>query len=159
MEPRIIKGHIFRCKENVKGCYRKGRIYECEYENVLPTEISGRYACGFITNDKGDKGHAWPYNPKEHPFTSENDRWTDFFEDLGEKPTGMIITPYSVGDTVSWFCFDDYEIHKSKIISMEIEVVRDREPIIVYKTRIEFKGTMQEAGFTMDSIRTALRNK
>lgn len=155
MEPRIIKGHIFRCKKDVKGCYRKGRIYECEYENVCPELMTSKYACGFITNDTGNTGHTWPYNPKEHPLSNENDRWTDFFDDLGEKPAGMIITPYSVGDTVSWFCFDDYEIHKSKIISMEIEVVKGREPIIVYKTRIKFKGTMQEAGFTMNNIRDA----
>ena len=166
MEPRIIKGHLYRCKRNVIGgnhkyYYKAGKIYECEIESTHPSECTDSngniHLCGYITNEFGDKGHAWPYIPEYHKFC--HDCWTDDFEDLGEKPAGMIITPYSVGDTVSWFCFDDYEIHKSKIISMEIEVVRDREPIIVYKTRIKLKGTMQEAGFTMDSIRAAQRNK
>lgn len=166
MEPRIIKGHLYRCTKSVvdgsrKTYYKAGKVYECECDSYYPdeswSEASVKHSCGFITNAFGNKSHAWAYDPEHHLWS--HDCWTDFFEDLGEKPAGMIITPYSVGETVSWFCFDDYEVHKSKIISIEIEVVKNREPIIVYKTRIKFKGRMQEAGFTMDSIRAAQRNK
>ena len=157
MEPRIIKGHIFRCKENLKGRYRKGRIYECEYESLHSSGITDIYSCGFITNDVGNIHHAWPYFPTLNPLAKEDDRWTDYFEDLGEKPADMVITPYAVGDTVSWFCYDDYDVHKSKILSLEIKVVKNREPIITYYTRIKFKGRMQDAHFTMNNIRDAIR--
>ena len=152
MEPRIINGHIFRCKQDVKGYYRKGIIYECECENSLSGEQE-KYSCGFITNDIGNIFHAWPYYPDRNPLC--NDSWTDFFEDLGEKPAGMVVNPYGVGDKVKWLCFDDYEVHTSKITSIEIEVVKDRGPIIVYKTRINLNGRLQEARFTMSNIRSA----
>lgn len=165
MEPRIIKGHLYRCKKSVVGgnhktYYKEGRVYECECDSFYPdktwSSVDAKHSCGFITNAFGDTAHAWPYYPSLHLWS--NDKWTDFFEDLGEKPHGMIITPYAVGDTVTWFCFDDYEYHKTKILSMEIEVVKDREPIIVYKTRIKFKGRMQDATFTKKNVRAAHKN-
>ena len=73
---------------------------------------------------------------------------------------GQTITiPYSVGDCVKWFCFDDYCIHKSKIISVEIEIVRGREPIITYHTRIKFKGSIQEAVFADHNIEAVKSRK
>lgn len=63
--------------------------------------------------------------------------------------------PYTIGDYVEWFCFDDYKIHKSKILSVEIEIVRGREPLVVYCVRLKFKGDFQEAKFTMASIEAA----
>ena len=32
MEPKIIKGHLYKCKENVGKSYTKGRVYMCEQE-------------------------------------------------------------------------------------------------------------------------------
>lgn len=73
---------------------------------------------------------------------------------------GQTITiPYSVGDCVKWFCYDDYSVHKSKITSVEIEIVRDRKPIITYHTRIKFKGSIQEAVFADHNIEAVKSHK
>jgi len=88
MEPRIIKGHQYRCKKSVidqnkKVYYLKGGVYRCdvEFHYPLPDSEMARFSCGFITNEFGNDGHAWPYDPEHHPLCS--DKWTDYFEDLG----------------------------------------------------------------------------
>lgn len=79
---------------------------------------------------------------------------------LENKNSGQTIDiPYTVGDCVKWFCFDDYSMHKSKITSIEIEIVRGREPIITYHTRIKFKGSIQEAVFANHNIEVAKSRK
>lgn len=94
LEPRIIKGHKFMCKKSVQmyvirdngtrkatdmEAYTKGKVYECEVETPYP---GTRYSGGCITDNQGDKGHGWSYDPAHHPWAGE--RRTDFFEDLGE---------------------------------------------------------------------------
>ena len=88
MEPRIIKGHKFLCKKTVvmkdsnrtrEEAYTKGKIYMCEISSYYPGD---RHSCGHITNNNGNKAHAWPYDPENHLWC--HDSWTDFFEDLGE---------------------------------------------------------------------------
>lgn len=74
--------------------------------------------------------------------------------------TGQVIKiPYTVGDCVKWFCYDDYNVHKSKITSVEIEILRGRESIITYHTRIKFKGNIQEAVFANHNIEAAKNRK
>lgn len=156
MEPRIIKGHIYLCKETLKGSYRKGRIYECQHNDTMfnDTEMT-KFSCGFITNDQGNTGHAWPYDPANHPWATEKDKWTDYFKDLGEKPAGMIIAPYEVGDMVKWYCDDDGKVHRSKVTGLQIKVGKTGIPYFTFTTRIKFKGTMQDASFSMREVSQA----
>ena len=159
MEKRIAKGHIFMCKKDVVGSnhkvyYRKGHVYECVFERPYPTEVGeeSKNAYGFIINDYGS-GHAWAYDTANNPISQ--DKWSDYFTDLGEKPHGLVITQYEVGDTVKWFCYEDYSVHKSKIISISIEVVKDREPIVTYYSRIRLNGNIQEVAFSDLNIHNA----
>lgn len=74
--------------------------------------------------------------------------------------TGQVIKiPYTIGDYVKWFCFYDYSVHKSKITSVEIKIVRGREPIITYHARIKFKRSMQEVIFSYHHIEAAKNHK
>lgn len=90
MEPRLIKGHIYKCKKSVIGkdrtvYYQKGNTYKCERDTPYPDneyEPSAKHMVGVITNEFGNTGHCWPYDPAHHLWC--NDRWTDYFEDLGE---------------------------------------------------------------------------
>lgn len=75
------------------------------------------------------------------------------------KKGGQIDLPYTVGDYVDWFCYDDYRIHKSKIISVEIKIVKGREPIICYSVRIKHKGVIKTAVFTERNINDAQKIK
>ena len=90
MEPRIIKGHRYLCKKTVKGqnkktYYIKGKMYKCEQETPYPDnefQPDAKHMVGVITNELGNISHCWPYDPAHHLWC--NDRWTDYFEDLGE---------------------------------------------------------------------------
>lgn len=80
MEPQIIKGHKFLCKKSVlmkdskTEAYTKGKIYLSQ----IYSHYSGdKHSCGYITDNQGNKAHAWPYDPKNHLWCS--DCWTDFF--------------------------------------------------------------------------------
>lgn len=93
MEPRIIKGHLFRCKKSVigegdkKAYYIKGKIYKCDLDSYYPDsehEPSAKHMVGTITNEFGNP-HCWPYVPEHHLWC--HDSWTDYFEDLGEENT------------------------------------------------------------------------
>ncbi len=86
MEPRIIKGHLYKCIKSAGKFYTKGKVYECEKETGYPEEgcWSAPHMCGVITDNQGDKGHSWPYDPEHNSLC--NDRWTDYFKDMGEKP-------------------------------------------------------------------------
>lgn len=88
MEPLIKLGHSFLCKKSVVGSdhkiyYTEGKTYQCEMKSTYnPKAEHSKYACGHITNNFGDKGHAWPYEPENHPFCG--DCWTDFFTELNK---------------------------------------------------------------------------
>lgn len=156
MEPRIIKGHMFLCKQDVKGYYRKGRIYLCDFEPAYSQKENytpGKDDYGYITNDMMKATHAWPYLPEKNPIC--HDRWTDFFVDLGEKPNGLIVIPYSINDTVKWYCPDDGKNHTSKITKVETELSNTGELDVTFFTRIKFKGSLETATFTMKHIHTA----
>lgn len=159
MEPRIIKGHMFLCKQDVKGYYRKGRIYLCDFEPTYSQKENytpGKDDYGYITNDMMKATHAWPYLPEKNPIC--HDRWTDFFVDLGETPNGLIVVPYSVNDTVKWHCQDDGKNHTSKILKVEIEYNGPVDIDITFYTRIRFKGSIEIATFSMKDIRRAHPN-
>lgn len=158
MEPKIIKGHLYKCKENVGKSYTKGRVYMCEHEVPGNNDSDSIYACGFITNNQGNTGHAWPYQPDKHPWTKDDaarNRWSTIFDDLGEKPHGIILCPYEVGDCVKWYCDDDGKTHTSKITAISIEIGANGVPQFTYETRIKFKGIMQLAAFTPTEIKQA----
>lgn len=66
--PRIDKGNLFRCKKDTLN-YRKDMIYQSEREHNC------RF--GFITDETGDKNHAWGiYCDKG----KDMDDWRDWFE-------------------------------------------------------------------------------
>lgn len=160
MEPKIIKGHIYKCKENCDKAYTKGRVYECEYEVFDGNNYSKEdiYGCGFITNNDGNEGHAWPYHPKEHPWTKEKpeeNRWTKYFEDMGEKPHGVIISPYEVGDRVRWYCDDDAKVHTSKITAINIEIDKTGKPVFLFFTTLKWHGRTTPASFGIKEVRLA----
>ena len=88
MEPKIIKGHRYLCKKTVvmKGvggkpeeAYTKGKVYRCEIDSPYPGD---KHTVGHITDNRGLKWHAWPYDPQNHLWC--HDSWTDYFDDLGE---------------------------------------------------------------------------
>ena len=100
MEPRIIKGHRYLCKKTVEICiiqkdgrekktgkkdYIKGKVYIGDSDFGYPDETwsfaSTKDAYGYIFDEHGAP-HCWPYNPQYHSWC--HDRWTDYFEDLGE---------------------------------------------------------------------------
>lgn len=156
MEPKIIKGHLYKCKENVGKSYTKGRVYMCEQETKAPCDDI--YACGFITNNQGNTGHAWPYQPDKHPWTRDNaedNRWSTIFDDLGERPHGIILCPYEVGDRVKWYCDDDGKTHTSKITAISVEIGANGVPQFTYETRIKFKSIMQRATIYPINIKQA----
>lgn len=155
MEPKIIKGHLYKCKENVGKDYTKGHVYECEHENPNAKE-SGDCACGYITNNQGNTGHAWPYNPENHPWTKDDpqrNRWTAYFQDLGEKPHGIILCPYEIGDSVKWYCDDDAKVHTSKIRGIRIDIDQSGKPVFTFDTVIRHKGQAAQATFGLYEIR------
>ena len=157
MEPKIIKGHLYKCKQNCGKDYTKGHVYKCEYETPDGPDM-GAFNCGFITNNRGNKSHAWPYDPERHPWTKddpEKNRWTEYFVDLGEKPHGIILCPYEVGDTAKWYCDDDKKVHTSKITGIEIEIDKTGYPAFTFSTVIKWKGQMTRATFGLYEIRAA----
>lgn len=102
MEPRIIKGHRYLCKKTVQMAtikrdgkekmtseiaYIKGKVYCCDMDTPYPDDTwhwaDKKNASGCIIDEQGCR-HSWPYDPEHHPWC--RDRWTDFFEDLGEQP-------------------------------------------------------------------------
>ena len=154
MEPKIKKNHLFLCTQTIRGYYRKGRIYESQRDYFIDGDNPNkRFSGGFITNDKGDKDHFWALYPEFNPFTS--DKWTDFFKDMGEKPKGVVITPYAIGDTVKWHCDDDDVIRKSKILRIEIDCGKDAQTEYTFYAKVKFKGSASLAAFTMKDIRAA----
>lgn len=86
--PHIKLGDKFVCKKTIHAkdgiYYKKGKVYQCNRESTDPTKVdtkyTGKYMCGFITDEQGNKDHAWPYFPEIHPFC--HDRYTDFFSRL-----------------------------------------------------------------------------
>lgn len=89
MEPRIVKGHRFLCKKTVimKGvggkseeAYTQGKVYQCEIDSPYPGD---KHTVGHITDNRGLKWHAWPYDPEHHLWC--HDSWTMYFDDLGER--------------------------------------------------------------------------
>lgn len=84
MEPRIIKGHLYKCKKTVKMnrskevAYTKGNVYMGVGDVGYPGD---KHNCGFI-KDNTDLPHAWPYDPEHHLWC--HDSWTDYFDDMGE---------------------------------------------------------------------------
>lgn len=153
MEPKIKKNHLFLCTQTIRGYYRKGRVYESEKDYYLSKDGCKDFSGGFITNDRGDKDHFWPFNPQQHPLC--HDSWTDYFKDLGGKPKGVVITPYAVGDTVKWHCDDDDVIRKSKILGINIECGKDAQTEYIFYAKVKFKGSTSLAAFTMKDIRAA----
>ena len=86
MEPRITAGHSYLCKKSVVDrnnnktiYYTKGQIYKCEMASPYFPE-DPKYTCGYITNNFGNKAHAWPYDPQNNPLC--HDSWTEFFEEV-----------------------------------------------------------------------------
>ena len=85
MLQHIKVGDKFICNRSIqiqnKPAYIKGKVYQCDRESTDPTKVdtkyTGKYMCGFITDEQGDKNHAWPYFPEIHPCS--HDRYTDFF--------------------------------------------------------------------------------
>lgn len=88
MEPRIIEGHLFKCKKSVtvkgerKPSYIKGKIYVGKYDHGYPddeNDTSAIHTCGVIVNEFG-QNHCWPYLPEHHLWC--HDSWTDYFDDI-----------------------------------------------------------------------------
>lgn len=87
MLPRIKLGDEFRCIKTIQTkkdgvYYKEGKTYICELETIDPTTIPNKdpkrkFACGFITNEKGNKEHLWAYFPEENPISQ--DKYTDYF--------------------------------------------------------------------------------
>ena len=100
LEPRIIKGHRYLCKQTVTMCdidrngrerklkqkaYVKGKVYVGDGDLGYPDETwhyaDRKNVYGYLIDEQGQP-HSWPYDPHNHSWC--HDRWTDFFEDLGE---------------------------------------------------------------------------
>ena len=87
MEPRITAGHSYLCKKSVVGgsskktYYTKGQIYKSEISSpYFPEMPHFKHSFGHITDNFGDKAHAWPYDPQNNPLC--HDGWTEFFEEV-----------------------------------------------------------------------------
>lgn len=80
MKPQIKIGHKFLCKKSVimkdskTEAYTKGHTYSCQIASFYPGD---KHSCGYITDNQGNKVHAWPYDPQNHLWC--NDSWTEFF--------------------------------------------------------------------------------
>lgn len=148
MEPKIIKGHFYRCKNNIGNDYTAGRFYECRQESIYPDGTG----YGSIVDNYG-VNHAWSYDPENNPIY--HDRWTDHFEDMGEKPAGMILIPYTVGDTVKFRCVDDGKVHRTEIASVGIDIDQKGRKEVQYIGRIKLKGCTYIAMFTIHDIKSA----
>lgn len=91
MEPKIIKGHAYRCKQTVvckgdkKASFIKGKIYYCTVDSSYPDpqnyDEGDKHLMGWLVNEQGQQ-HSWPYYPEYHLWC--HDCWTEDFEDLGE---------------------------------------------------------------------------
>lgn len=93
MEPRIQLGKKYRCKKTVimKGVnrgeksvktYIEGKTYPCEVASSYPSrdDPDRMYCFGHITDEQGNKWHAWPYDPILNPIC--HDKWTEYFVEL-----------------------------------------------------------------------------
>ncbi len=59
--------------------YTQGKVYQCEINSPYPGD---KQTVGHITDNRGLKWHAWPYDPEHHLWC--HDSWTMYFDDLGE---------------------------------------------------------------------------
>jgi hypothetical protein len=59
--------------------YTQGKVYQCEIDSPYPGD---KHTVGHITDNRGLKWHAWPYDPEHHLWC--HDSWTMYFDDLGE---------------------------------------------------------------------------
>jgi len=59
--------------------YTQGKVYQCEIDSPYPGD---KHTVGHITDNRGLKWHAWPYDPEHHLWC--HDSWTEYFNDLGE---------------------------------------------------------------------------
>lgn len=59
--------------------YTQGKVYKCEIDSPYPGD---KHTVGHITDNRGLKWHAWPYDPEHHLWC--HDSWTMYFDDLGE---------------------------------------------------------------------------
>lgn len=149
---------MYRCNKNVVGknnkiYYKKGKVYLCEVDSSYPTD--GNYQSeallyGFITNEIGNRHHAWPYCPDKCPMC--NDSWTDYFTCLGEKPANVVVLPYAVGEQVKWWCDDDTKVHSSKLSKAEIEIDKYGISTVQYGCNIKFKNTVSDAVVSVENI-------
>ena len=59
--------------------------------------------------------------------------------------------PYSVGDTIRWYCDDDAKVHTSKVQRIECEIDK-HGPTFTYFVRTKWKGQIVTASVTYGDI-------
>lgn len=145
MEARITKGFMYLCNKDVIGgnhkyFYKKGKVYLCEKESEYPNGVedtkTGTYLCGFITDEFGNKCHAWPYRPDLNPAC--HDSWGEYFTCLGEKPINVVVVPHIEGEKITWAPQNEKPI-TSKIQYVEAHVFKS-EAVLSYQIHFKHKS-------------------